>query len=588
MNIIKSITIYNVKGIGEEGLKLEFSDLHANMPNILVAPNGFGKSTIAKCFKASSAGKMKLNKVDKQKDKIGSIQVELDGCLKEILYADETNSNMSKKVFVSVINSSLYAKSTSQNFGNFSTNSAELRIQDIILYNQIPEKFELQVGIKETLKYFNIKDDSIIKLCEQNINKYISKLFYSNNKDLKSVLKKVIDLIKLRKIDFNNLGYNDLKKTLENNLDKSLLTVLHDVQKISTECSDDKEWLLFSLVVTVNLYENFKNSYNSLGKYIEYTRYVKFKDLITERLNMLNTTKRQLIPHKNNNKLILKFDKADKMSNGERDILTFISQLTKFEIDFNKDIGILVIDEIFDYLDGSNLLIAQYYISKMIQKIKENSKVLFIMIFTHLDPVYFKNFYFKQLKVHYLVNNAKIFNINDDLIKMCCYRDKSDLNKSLKNKIDSSYFHFNNIENSFTDKEMHEIGITNNIDNLQFYEDLNNEVYEKYLIESNNEYNAFKVSLALRIKIEEKVYNSIVDKYQKEEYLKQHKTINKLKYAAKCGIDVPELYYLLQPIYNDTLHLSEDRVLIKNKFLSNYLKLSNVCIKNLIAKVFHK
>lgn len=44
MNALKSIKIKNVKGKNE--FDLTFENLHPNMINLLVAPNGFGKSTI--------------------------------------------------------------------------------------------------------------------------------------------------------------------------------------------------------------------------------------------------------------------------------------------------------------------------------------------------------------------------------------------------------------------------------------------------------------------------------------------------------------------------------------------------------------
>ncbi|HWP50923.1 MAG TPA: hypothetical protein VN626_04410, partial [Clostridia bacterium] len=62
MDIIKRITIDNVKG--KNHMELVFNELNANQPNILVAPNGFGKSTIATAFKASASGKMKLDEKD--------------------------------------------------------------------------------------------------------------------------------------------------------------------------------------------------------------------------------------------------------------------------------------------------------------------------------------------------------------------------------------------------------------------------------------------------------------------------------------------------------------------------------------------
>jgi len=54
---IKSIEIIHVKGIGNHPFQL---DLIPNKPNILVAPNGFGKSSFGIAF--DSLGGIKLNR----------------------------------------------------------------------------------------------------------------------------------------------------------------------------------------------------------------------------------------------------------------------------------------------------------------------------------------------------------------------------------------------------------------------------------------------------------------------------------------------------------------------------------------------
>lgn len=52
--VINSITIENVKGI--ERLEIK-QTIQPNRPNILVAPNGFGKSSIAIAFNSLKANK---------------------------------------------------------------------------------------------------------------------------------------------------------------------------------------------------------------------------------------------------------------------------------------------------------------------------------------------------------------------------------------------------------------------------------------------------------------------------------------------------------------------------------------------------
>lgn len=59
MNLIKRIKVDNIKG--KSSFEIPFADLTANQPNIIVAPNGYGKSTITTAFKSAMHGKMKLD-----------------------------------------------------------------------------------------------------------------------------------------------------------------------------------------------------------------------------------------------------------------------------------------------------------------------------------------------------------------------------------------------------------------------------------------------------------------------------------------------------------------------------------------------
>ena len=55
---IKSITIKNVRGIGEKTIEL---GMLPNKPSLLIAPNGSGKSSFAFAFQWLNRLKMKLN-----------------------------------------------------------------------------------------------------------------------------------------------------------------------------------------------------------------------------------------------------------------------------------------------------------------------------------------------------------------------------------------------------------------------------------------------------------------------------------------------------------------------------------------------
>lgn len=84
----------------------------------------------------------------------------------------------------------------------------------------------------------------------------------------------------------------------------------------------------------------------------------------------------------------------------------------------------------------------------------------------------------------------------------------------------------------------------------EFREAVYNEIRTKYLSTNNTMYDPLMVIIGIRLKIEEDIFHSLQVNQQRE-FLETHKVINKLVFAEKKGIDIPELYYLLQPLYND-------------------------------------
>ena len=114
-------------------------------------------------------------------------------------------------------------------------------------------------------------------------------------------------------------------------------------------------------------------------------------------------------PKAEGNSLVVKWPKAHEISNGQRDILTFIALLLKSRRNFKKQDCILVIDEIFDYMDDANLITFQYYISTFIDEMKRQKRRIFPILLTHLDPLFFNHFCFNDTKIK--VNYLKEVNI---------------------------------------------------------------------------------------------------------------------------------------------------------------------------------
>ena len=117
----------------------------------------------------------------------------------------------------------------------------------------------------------------------------------------------------------------------------------------------------------------------------------------------IKETWQDIKPKESKGKLLVEIPNASLLSNGERDIIIFLAMLEKARLTLKKKENILIIDEVFDYLDDANLVAAQYYISELIKEMKAERKEIFPIILTHLNPDYYKHYAFKDLKVYYLL-----------------------------------------------------------------------------------------------------------------------------------------------------------------------------------------
>jgi len=595
MNLLKRIKIENIKG--KASFEVTFTDLTANQPNIVVAPNGYGKSTIATAFKAASNGRMKLDLKDmyqQNQNNHPKLEIELCGENAGIFMSMDTEANISRNMTLCTINCPLYAKSTTRGFSRNVASTADLRIEQITVYSSIPENCRLNYSYRAVTSQYESEKKLFFNISEMLVNCYnIGSLI-----EIKDSLKKCCTQQGIQSgfsAFLKNCSDTGTAPVIKSQIAESMVTRLRENSKVNAlfECiaemkSKPQGWSHVDVVFTaIQLCDVLKQYYDSgendiLKRVHAYLSYKETKALVDKRLDLFNTTGRCVRTHEEHGKLVINFDRAPSMSNGERDVLSFVSNLTKFEVDFKKNIGVLIIDEVFDYLDGSNMLAVQYYLSELINKCKLSGKILFPIIFTHLDPEVFANYYFKKKKVHYISSFASI-ELESRIVKLLRLREDQSLNDSEKEEIEKYYIHY--IDEIHTLSDSLAVRISTDIEesNVSFRMTLYSEIRENYL--SDNMYNPIMVIAGIRIRIEELVYQQLSPTDQLS-FIQQHKVINKLQFAEECGAEIPELYFLLQPLYNDGLHLGGNDNDVIRKIKSCYLKTNNLHIKRMIQMLF--
>ncbi|MFI3326840.1 MAG: hypothetical protein R3Y35_11810 [Clostridia bacterium] len=575
---IKKINIENVRGISSQEI---IADIYPNKPTFFVAPNGFGKSSIATAFNSINRNKIDVIEENKYKnDKELNSIIELYD--EEGSYmADRTSNTISSKYSVFVISSQVKPKAATRNFGGYASSVPSLVVEPIILYDKIPNKKDFAYSLSSMKLNFGSSAGKILVnlknvLSCPNIVSKISKL--------KSEFDKLLQTRNNDKISNFIKTINQINGTATQianaDIDLTQLISIESFNKISNELDflfEDKTTNEKAINI-IQLKEIYKENRNHLSYIFSYYNFLNDKCEINEMLSFFNCTWKNIRACKKGNKFILEFPKATQISNGERDILCFIGKLFEAKSKLRKAKNILIIDEIFDYLDDANLIASQYFITKFIKQFKDSGKELFPIILTHLDPMFFNTYSFSTKNVIYLEKTSQISN-KYKINNMLKDRDKcKKQNKSIYDIISSKYLHFSNDNTTAAIEYLTGIDVDNNINTPEQFKSKAFE--ELYLYTSGYNYDPALVCCGLRLKIEEMAFNQLPADFQNT-FLSMFKTLERISYAKEKGATVPEVHFLLSIIYNEAMHLDSQC----QKLNPIAYKLKNKVIKHMISEL---
>lgn len=578
---ITNIKINNIKGIESNDMEVE---IFANKPNILVAPNGFGKSSIACAFNSLTKYGIKLTKEEDYYKKDISLQPLLSlkvqkedgGSIYEYLASKNVNEiGLHFKTFV--INNQLDVTTKSNNQGKFTSVSGYLSIKPQIIYNKIPENVKVDYTISHLKNKFGkngklLPNISDLLFNDSFLNQIKASDYYSILDKFKAKgRQKKFNLI----IDLLNNG-KGTEETIKKNFDTgNLLSIEKEdsyerIKQLvkSYKHFDDLDTFLIIYQIQY-IYLSDKNTFKNACNRAEYN---SFKAKIEDNLQLINTSWLKIKPKEHNEQLIINYPKANEISNGQRDLLTMFIMLTNIENKLKIGNNIIIFDEVFDYLDDANLLAAQFYITKMIKRVKDKKiGSIFPIFLTHLDPYYFKNYVFRKQKVCFLLQTQAI--ASSSMKKLLSKREEESIYIDISKYL--LHYHPNEI-NCRVNFEENELKPTWGI-GTNFLKYIIEELNKYFYNESN--YDPYAVCCALRIYIEKKVYKQLSNE-NKVKFLKINGTNNKLEFAEQQLVKINEIYFMLGIIYNDSMHINETEK-------SSAYKLNNITIKEIIKDVFN-
>ena len=577
MGLISNITIKNIKGFSDKDNSIDV-DIKSGKINILVAPNGYGKSSITAAFKSLTNSRIKVEKKDIHKE-----NEQLDSTLSitedTITYtADKNKNELANHFKVAVVNSRLVAKATSRNMGAFHSVQGHLGINDFEIIHKIPTNCTILYDPKSLKNDFG-KNGKILPNISSLLrdNAFLSQLddIYSDldkqsaNMRQKNI-KGIIQIINKQNGTVENIKANFEEKSLsELNKDSSYRNIVELINR-HKNIKGLELFLYFYQIQKIYLSDK-----PMVKAKVQRAKYELFKQSFDNNLAIIGKTWKNIHTMEHNGSLVIKMPNATNISYGQRDVLTLSIELLKIKSEIKEGCKlILIIDEVFDYLDPVNMTIVQYYFSQLVNEYEKRC-TLYLIIMTHLSPTFFNNYTFSPKRMNIIYLQKDYIQPNSNVKKLLSKR----VEKTIADDVSKFLLHYNegeiNQRENFKQLRLAETwgeGTT-------FLEHLINEI-NKYL-RKEADYDPYSVCIALRIKIEKIVYEKLPTEDKKKEFIQTHKTKAKLEFAENILGELPDIYFILGIIYNDAGHLKDE-----NSEKPVVYRLNNLIIQNMISEIF--
>ena len=560
MTRIVGIGCRHVKGI--ENLVVD-CDFYPNKPNFLVAPNGSGKSSLAVAFASLNSKRLKLADSDRYNNEDwddSSLSVTFDGG--ETLNANADVNETANKMDVQVIRSGLYANMTNRRVGPRVLSQTKMSVQQCVLYDKVPATVRLDYSVKaERRKYpssvcgkmsnlavlfNNYKFLADLLECSAAFNSTTgSRYCTAINEFFKEVIRP--------EMDGGERGAYEAKTAVVIASVKPLEAIKRILDRWRPDKDDTSNYLD---AVQINRFIDGRRA--EVKAAWTYLRFCGIRDDLNKMIPLLNRTRYEIKARVKNHRLVVEFPDWDDASNGEIDVLQLCVALFRARARLGeKENSLLLIDEIFDYLDDANLLVAQHFLLEMMRQFRVSGKNLYVVILTHLDPSLFKSFRFREFHISY-ISSSESRTKKGSLQKLLVDRARcKEEQKNIYEEVSSHYLHFSECDSVSEDvlSYLSKQGIGGGlIEPAPFRREMETRLCGYF---SGKSFAASEVCCGIRIAVERLCYEALRSDEDRTAYLGLKKgTEDRLRYAEERGVEVPEAFHLLGSIYNSCMHLS--------------------------------
>lgn len=564
MQELISVTIAGIRGTKDpRTFKL---GAKVNRINILVAPNGYGKTTIARAFSAL----VDKTSLDVAQSDLASTEVQPTVILRASKGAKfeattEARSNQVRDNFnVDVItNLDRPVAKTNGPSAQFRRASASMGAHSVPLTVTF-EKTEFPVEaakIKELygpeLRFTKTKFSKTVQIrkpweyCKEQLQELCQELCRINCKPPKGETWII-----------NEESQEEIKSA----------PVYKRVVAVTTRSSSDEADRLHSVLLLAWANTHRKRDLSGFGKY-QFCQFAQKRAKEVLKSFGQSHAPAKVVAKGKVKQLIVEMPPPGKVSNGQRDLVYFAAQLLRAEFSSGTKPHIVVIDEVFDYLDDGNLLAAQYLLTQYLRQCKELQSDVYILLLTHLDPKCMDSYVFSKKTRSLTYLDDREYATDTELHTLIQQRNSSD--QSLKDAI-SKVLHYTP-EDPWEDlreklgveavqtqsQEHHKSRLLTNM--------------ESYCADDVLPWDPIAVCAALRFAVEKMAYTQLEAEVA-EAFLSERTTQKKLDLIEDKGASVPDSHFMLGIIYNDALHSSDT----KASQARIGMKLQNTTIRKII------
>lgn len=560
MTRMVGITCKHVKGI--ESLDVH-CDFHPNKPNFLVAPNGSGKSSLATAFASLNSRRLNLADGDRYNGEDWddcSLTVSFENG--ETLSASADLNEIAKVADVQVIRSGLYANMTNRRVGPRVLSQTKMSVQRCVLYDKVPRNVRLDYSIKtEREKYPSCIRGKMDNLAQEfKSYRFLNELLCCDEAFRPTKGARYDAAVKGF---LNNAPLFEVSDDDKSACEKEAVEAIASVKPLVAIKEILDRWFpgkgdVSNYLNAIQINRFIDGKRGEIREACAYLRYCEVKRGINDMLPLLDRTRFKVRAHVEKSQLVVDFPDWDDASNGEIDVLQLCVSLFRARAKLGeKEKSLLIIDEVFDYLDDANLLVAQHFLLELMKQFKDAGKSIYVVILTHLDPSQFKSFRFKKFHTSYISpveNGAEKGCLHKILVdRRRCQIEQQHIYEA----VSSHYLHFSDCQavsedvRAYVAQQM--IGNAPK-EPASFRNEMESRLGDYF---SEKPFSSSEVCCGIRIAVERLCYEALTSKEAKQQYLEIKKgTEERLRYAETHGVEVPETFHLLGSIYNSCMYLS--------------------------------